>query len=441
MEAEATEIVRTLRQAGHIAYFAGGCVRDRLLGKEPVDFDIATDATPERVQELFPRTVPVGAQFGVILVVSQGEEYQVATFRADGAYIDGRHPEGVVYTTAEGDASRRDFTINGLFYDPIARQVLDYVGGEADLQRRLLRAIGEPRKRLEEDRLRILRGVRFGATLDFEIEAATWEAIREYAPRIHDVSAERIREELVKIFLSPRRVAGWDLLDSSGLLDELLPEITAMKGCDQPPEFHPEGDVFVHTRIMLDMLPEEVSLPLVFGVLFHDIGKVPTRQVDPTGRIRFNGHETVSARMTDAIMRRLKFSNDEIEATIEIVQHHMAFKDVQNMRVARLKRFMARPTFPDELELHRVDCQSSHGMLDNYHFLQAKEEEFANEPLIPQPLINGRDLIDLGWTPGPVFKQVLEAVETLQLEGQLTSREDALAWVRNHQPNGKSLPK
>lgn len=441
MEAEATEIVRILREAGHIAYFAGGCVRDRLLGKEPVDFDIATDATPERVQELFPRTVPVGAQFGVILVVSQGEEYQVATFRADGAYIDGRHPEGVVYTTAEGDASRRDFTINGLFYDPIDQRVLDYVGGEADLQRRLLRAIGEPRKRLEEDRLRILRGVRFGATLAFDIEPATWEAICEYAPRIHDVSAERIREELVKIFLSPRRVAGWDLLDASGLLGELLPEVTAMKGCDQPPEFHPEGDVFVHTRIMLDMLPEEVSLPLVFGVLFHDIGKVPTRQIDPTGRIRFNGHETVSARMTDAIMRRLKFSNDEIEATIEIVQHHMAFKDVQNMRVARLKRFMARPTFPDELELHRVDCQSSHGMLDNYHFLQAKEEEFANEPLIPQPLINGRDLIDLGWTPGPVFKQVLEAVETLQLEGQLTSREDALAWVRNHQPDGKTLPK
>lgn len=441
MEAEATEIVRTLREAGHIAYFAGGCVRDRLLGKEPVDFDIATDATPERVQEIFPRTVPVGAQFGVVLVLSQGGEYQVATFRADGAYIDGRHPEGVVFTTAEGDASRRDFTINGLFYDPIARQVLDYVGGEADLQRCLLRAIGEPRKRLEEDRLRILRGVRFGATLDFEIEEATWEAIREYAPRIHDVSAERIREELVKIFLSPRRVAGFDLLDTSGLLSELLPEVTAMKGCDQPPEFHPEGDVFVHTRIMLDMLPETVSLPLVFGVLFHDIGKVPTRLVDPTGRIRFNGHETVSARMTDAIMRRLKFSNDEIEATIEIVQHHMAFKDVQNMRVARLKRFMARPTFPDELELHRVDCQSSHGMLDNYYFLQAKEEEFASEPLIPKPLINGRDLIDLGWTPGPVFKQVLEAVETLQLEGQLTSREDALAWVRNHQPNGKTLPK
>jgi len=441
MEAEATEIVRTLRQAGHIAYFAGGCVRDRLLGKEPVDFDIATDATPERVQEIFPRTVPVGAQFGVVLVVSQGEEYQVATFRADGAYIDGRHPEGVVFTTAEGDASRRDFTINGLFYDPIDQQVLDYVGGEADLQRRLLRAIGEPRKRLEEDRLRILRGVRFGATLAFDIEPATWEAIREYAPRIHDVSAERIREELVKIFRSPRRVAGFDLLDASGLLDELLPEITAMKGCDQPPEFHPEGDVFVHTRIMLDMLPEEVSLPLVFGVLFHDIGKVPTRQVDPTGRIRFNGHESVSARMTDAIMRRLKFSNDEIEATIEIVQHHMAFKDVQNMRVARLKRFMARPNFTDELELHRVDCQSSHGMLDNYHFLLAKEQEFANEPLIPKPLINGRDLIDLGWTPGPVFKQVLEAVETLQLEGQLTSREEALAWVRDYQSNGKDLPK
>jgi uncharacterized domain HDIG len=431
MEATARKIVARLRQAGFEAYFAGGCVRDRLLGQEAHDIDIATSARPEQVQTLFGRTVAVGAQFGVIIVLEDGGEFQVATFRSDGAYEDGRHPTGVVFTTAEGDARRRDFTINGLFYDPVEDRVIDFVGGCRDLEARLVRAIGDPAARFAEDKLRVLRGVRFAAALNFEVERATWAAICNGAPAIHQVSAERIREELVKIFVSPQRVRGFDLLDGSGLLREILPEVEALKDCAQPPEFHPEGDVFVHTRLMLSLLPEKVSVPLVLAVLFHDIGKPPTRQVDPTGRIRFNGHESVGAKMTETLMRRLRFSNDEITATVEMVQNHMVFKDVKNMRVARLKRFMARPTFDDELELHRVDCLGSHGLLDNYAFLLEKREEFANEPLIPEPLLTGHDLIGLGWKPGPRFKEVLDAVQTRQLEGQLTSREEALNWVKS----------
>jgi poly(A) polymerase len=266
--------------------------------------------------------------------------------------------------------------------------------------------------------------------LDFEIEAQTWTAIRQAAAGINDISAERIREELIRIFLSPHRVRGWDLLDRSGLMQEILPEIAATKGCEQPPQFHPEGDVFQHTRLMLGLLPEEVSLPLVFSVLFHDIGKPPTSIVDETGRIRFNGHDRVGAEMTETLMQRLRFSRAEIDATVEAVRQHMVFKDVPNMRVSRLKRFMARPTFRDELELHRVDCEGSHGMLDNYEFLKAKAEEFANEPIIPPPLVTGHDLIALGLKPGPRFGEILEGVETRQLEGDLTDRAEALAWVR-----------
>jgi poly(A) polymerase len=429
MESTARRLVETLRAHGYEACLAGGCVRDLLLGTEPKDYDIATSARPEEVERLFPRTVAVGAQFGVIVVIENGREHEVATYRTDGEYRDGRHPESVTFSNAEGDARRRDFTINGLFYDPVEERVIDYVGGRADLDARIVRAIGDPRHRFEEDKLRVLRGIRFAARLGFEIEAETWEAIREYAPQIHVVSAERIREELVRIFTHPSRVRGFDLLDASGLLRELLPEVEALKGCEQPPEFHPEGDVFVHTRIMLDMLPADVSVPLVLGVLFHDLGKPPTYQVDETGRIRFNGHEYVSAEITRGIMGRLRFSNAEIEATETIVRNHMAFKDVQQMRVAKLKRFLARETIDDELELHRVDCGSSHGMLDNYDFLLAKREEFASEPLIPPPLITGHDLISLGWKPGPKFKEALDAIQTLQLEGTLTSREDALAWI------------
>ncbi|MEI6034300.1 MAG: CCA tRNA nucleotidyltransferase [Verrucomicrobiae bacterium] len=429
MKAAATRIVRRLRDAGHEALFAGGCVRDQLLGREAHDIDIATSARPEEVQGLFPRTVAVGAQFGVVVVLDHGKEFQVATFRADGAYIDGRHPESVAYTTAEGDALRRDFTINGLFFDPLEDRILDFVGGEADLKSGVIRCIGEPAERFREDKLRLLRGVRFAAALGFQIEQATWDALRARTMEIVAVSAERIRDEVVKIFCHPSRAIGFDLLDESGLLGVLLPEVAAMKGCEQPPEFHPEGDAFVHTRLMLSLLEEPVSIPLVFSVLFHDIGKPPTMFRDESGRIRFNGHESASAAMAERILSRLRFSNAEAGATVVGVQNHMAFKDVQNMRMATLKRFLARPTMDDELALHRADCLGSHGMLDNYDFLLAKREEFSREPLIPPPLVTGLDLIGLGWTPGPHFKKTLDAVQVHQLEGLLSAREDALAWV------------
>ena len=427
----AAEIVGKLRAAGHLAYFAGGCVRDMLRGSEAKDYDIATSALPAEVQRLFPRTVAVGAHFGVICVLEEARQFEVATFRSDGAYLDGRHPKEVTFSSPQEDAERRDFTVNGMFYDPIAGEVIDFVGGRADLDRKLLRAIGDAASRFREDRLRMLRAIRFATVLGFEIDPGTWEALQTLAPEIHAVSAERIREELVRIFLSPNRLRGLDLLDQSGLLGQIIPEMLPLKGCEQPPQFHPEGDVWVHTRAMIGLLPEEVSVPLVFAVLLHDIGKPPTYSLDPAeGRIRFNAHDKVGAGMTRAIMERLRFSRDEIEATVEAVDQHMVFKDVQRMRVARLKRFMARPGFEEEMELHRVDCQSSHAMLDNYDFLRGKQEEFANEPLIPPPLINGGDLIALGWKPGPKFKEVLDAVQTRQLEGTLTSHEEALAWVQ-----------
>lgn len=431
MESTAHEIVRKLRAAGHTAYYAGGSVRDLLRGQVPKDIDVATDARPEAVQKMFPRTYAVGAHFGVIVVLENGLQFEVATFRSDGVYLDGRRPTEVHFATAEEDAARRDFTINGMFFDPEAQEVIDFVGGRTDLEARLIRAIGDPAERFAEDRLRILRAVRFATGLEFEIEPSTWDAVVTHAPSINEISAERVREELVRIFMSPRRVRGWDLLDASGLLRAILPEVEAMKGCEQPPQFHPEGDVFKHTRIMLDLLPQEASLPLVFSVLFHDIGKPPTSSLDENGRIRFNGHDRIGAEMTELVMQRLRFSRAEIEATVEAVRQHMVFKDVPNMRVAKLKRFMARPTFEDELELHRVDCASSHGMMDNYDFLRQKKEEFANEPIIPPPLVRGDDLIALGLKPGPRFGEILEAVETRQLEGALTNREEALKWVKN----------
>ncbi len=430
MEKTAREIVARLRECGHIAYFAGGCVRDIVRGEVPKDFDIATDAGPDEVQRIFSRTYAVGAHFGVIVVLEKEFQFEVATFRSDDAYVDGRRPVAVHFSSPEEDAKRRDFTINGMFYDPVAEEVIDFVGGRADLEARLVRAIGDPGQRFREDRLRMLRAVRFATVLDYEIDPKTWQALVANAATINEISAERIREELVRIFLSPARLRGWDLLDSSGLLRAILPEIDAMKGCAQPEQFHPEGDVFQHTRLMLSFLPANVSVPLVFSVLLHDVGKPATAEVDETGRIRFNGHDRIGAEMTERIMERLRFSRADIEATMEMVRQHMVFKDVPKMRVAKLKRFMARPTFDEELELHRVDCQGSHGMLDNYEFLLRKREEFANEPIIPPPLVRGDDLIALGLQPGPKFGEILEAVETLQLEGELRERDEALAWVK-----------
>ena len=432
MEKAARKIAERLRDRGHIAYFAGGCVRDMVRGLTPKDYDIATDARPENVQALFPRTYAVGAHFGVIIVLEDGFQFEVATFRSDEAYIDGRHPSAVQFSSPEEDARRRDFTINGMFLDPASNKVIDLVGGQADIGAKLVRAIGEPGQRLAEDRLRMLRAVRFATALDYQIDERTWDALVASASSINQISGERIRDEVVRIFLSSNRVRGWDLLDASGLMSAILPELPAMKGVLQPEQFHPEGDVFVHTRLMLSLLPETVSVPLVFAVLFHDVAKPVTARVDETGRIRFNEHDRIGAEMTEAIMRRLRFSGAEIEATVEMVRQHMVFKDAPKMRIAKLKRFMARPTFDEELELHRVDCQSSHRMLDNYEFLLRKREEFANEPIIPPPLVRGDDLIAFGLKPGPKFGEILEAIETRQLEGKLRTRDEALNWVKSH---------
>src|SRR6266516_1985144 len=437
MEETARRVAARLREDGHIAYFAGGCVRDMVRGLAPKDYDIATDARPEVVQKLFPRTYAVGAHFGVIIVLENDFQFEVATLRSDEAYIDGRHPTAVHFSSPKEDARRRDFTINGMFLDPASNKVIDLVGGQADIGAKLVSAIGEPGQRLAEDRLRMLRAVRFATALDYQIDKRTWDALVASASSINQISAERIREEVVRIFLSSNRVRGWDLLDASGLMRAILPELEAMKGVLQPEQFHPEGDVFVHTRLMLSMLPEKVSVPLVFEVLFHDVAKPVTATVDKTGRIRFNEHDRIGAEMTEKIMRRLRFSGAEIEATVEMVRQHMVFKDAPKMRVARLKRFMARSTFDDELELHRVDCQGSHRMLDNYEFLLRKRQEFADEPIIPPPLVRGDDLITLGLKPGPKFGEILEAVETRQLEGHLRTREEALEWVKREYLSGR----
>ena len=433
----AEEVARRLTDAGHEALFAGGCVRDRLEGEEPKDYDIATSARPDEVLALFPGGDEVGAHFGVILVRESGHQFEIATFRTDGPYLDGRHPESVTFTTAREDARRRDFTVNGLFENPATCEVLDYVGGRSDLEARVVRAIGEPSKRFEEDSLRLLRAVRFAIRTDFELDPATWEAMCADAALLKRVSPERIRGEFDKIITHPARRRGLELLVESGLMEFVVPEFLALRGCQQPPEFHPEGDVYVHTLIALDLLAEEPSLELALSVMLHDIAKPPTLTVDEdTGRIRNNRHDRVGACMAEDILRRLRYSNQEIEDVSAMVANHMKFMHVQHMRTAKLKRFMARPTFHDEVELHRVDCTSSHGMLDNIEFLDSKAEEFAAEPLIPPPLVTGHDLIELGFDPGPRFSEILEYVQTEQLEGRLTDRDSALLAVRENFPTG-----
>lgn len=432
-----------LNEAGHQAYLAGGCVRDHLLGRPCKDIDIATSARPDEVKALFPGSQLVGAHFGVIIVPTEGRWTEIATFRTDGCYGDGRRPDSVTFATAEEDAARRDFTINGLFYDPETDTLHDYVGGRADLEGRVLRAIGDPMARFAEDHLRLLRAIRFAAVLDFDIEPTTWTALCESAPLIAKISPERIRDELDRIWTSPQRVKGFDLLVASGLMEQILPEIIALQGCEQPPEFHPEGDVFVHTRLMLSHLPADASLPLVLSVLFHDIAKPATQTFDAeVGRLRFNGHDKVGSEMTEPILRRLKYPNEVIEAVIPAVANHMNFMGVQQMKTSTLKRFLARPHIEDELALHRVDCLGSNGRLDNYEFLLAKQTEFAAsaQPLIPPPLISGRDLIARGRRPGPDFSQILNQIQTLQLDGTLTSREEALHWLDDYLSASQAHP-
>ncbi|NQX02437.1 CCA tRNA nucleotidyltransferase, partial [bacterium] len=376
----------------------------------------------------FPGGNEVGAHFGVVIVKHAGHPIEIATFRTDGCYKDGRRPETVTYSTPEDDAQRRDFTINGLFERPQTGELIDFVGGVADLQVRVLRAIGDPVARFTEDGLRLLRAVRFATTLDFEIAADTRAAIGECAGLLGRISPERIRDEFSKILTAPRRRRGVELLVESGLMAHIVPEFLKTLGCEQPPEWHPEGDVYTHTCIMLEMLGDDAPLELCLAVLLHDIAKPPCQTFED--RIRFNGHDTMGAEMAGEILRRLRYPNDLIAAVVPMVARHMQFMNVQQMRTAKLKRFMAEPTFPQEMELHRVDCASSNGFTDNYEFLEAKAEEFAAEPLIPPPLVSGRDLIQLGLSPGPRFKDILEAVQTEQLEGRILDREPALDYLK-----------
>ena len=431
----ATDLAARLAEAGQEALFAGGCVRDRLLGREPKDYDIATSATPRQILSLFPGANEVGAHFGVIIVRHGGHQIEIATFRTDGSYRDGRRPESVTFATAEEDARRRDFTINGLFENPATGEIIDHVGGRADLEARRLRAIGDPAARFAEDSLRLLRAVRFATVLGFEIESETWRAVRDHADGLARISPERIRDEFSRLLTAPARARGLELLVDSGLIRHVVPEVLDLIGCDQPPQWHPEGDVYTHTRIMLELLEPDAPLELCLAVLLHDIAKPPTRTWDDeVGRIRFNGHDALGATMAREILRRLKYPNKVIDDVAFMVSRHMRFMNVQDMRVAKLKRFMSAPTFPRELELHRVDCASSNGFTDNYEFLLAKRDEFAREPLVPPPLITGKDLIDLGLPPGPGFKQILEDAQTEQLEGRLAHREEALEWLRKRVP-------
>jgi len=428
----ANQVTQRLIDAGHTTYFAGGCVRDSLLGVEPKDYDIATSATPDEVLALFPGSNSIGAHFGVILVKHNKLPFEIATFRNDGSYNDGRHPESVTFSTPKEDAQRRDFTVNGLFKHPETGEIIDFVNGQSDLANQTLRAIGNATNRFQEDALRLMRAVRFATVLGFKIESTTWDAICNNADLLQQISPERIREELIKTLLAPDRARGFDLLTQSGLMRHIVPEVYDLINCEQPPQWHPEGDVYQHTRIMLDMLGDSPSPELVLAVLLHDIGKPATYTYDPAeDRIRFNGHDRVGADMAETILQRLKCSNATTDAVCAMVANHMNFMNVQKMRTSKVKRFMSRPTFEDEMELHRVDCASSNGLTENYDFLRAKAEEFASEPLIPAPLVSGKDLISMGLTPGPQFKNILEKIQTEQLEGKLTTREEALDWVKN----------
>ena len=425
----ANSICDQLIRSGFQALLAGGCVRDLLLGREPADYDVATDASPDQVMALFPESVAVGAKFGVILIPRDGHKVEVATFRSDGSYSDGRRPDTVVYAkSAEEDVQRRDFTINGLLMRHDTLEILDFVGGRADLNAGIIRAIGNPDRRFEEDKLRLLRAVRFAARFGFEIEAETFRAIRKHAKGITQVSPERIREELTKMLTEGAAANAFRLLDQAWLLQQILLEIAAMKGVEQPPQYHPEGDVWVHTCLMLDGIPSGSTMTFAWGVLLHDVGKPPTfRSAAETGdRIRFDGHVEIGVRMGEEICRRLKMSNDETEQILALIANHMKFKDAGQMRSSTLKRFVRQPKFEEHLALHKLDCLSSHRHLDTYDFVREFLAQTPPEQVRPPKLLTGDDLIYMGFSPGPEFKEVLRHIEDAQLEGTIHTREEAL---------------
>lgn len=443
MRVAAEAVLGELRRHGHEAYFAGGSVRDLVMERTPHDYDIATSARPEAVMALFPRTVAVGVSFGVVIVLHGGHEFEVATFRADGVYLDGRHPTSVQFSSAAEDVARRDFTINGLLYDPETQQVIDYVGGQADIAARVVRCIGDPRARFGEDRLRMLRAVRFVVRFGFEMEPATWEALRELAPAIHEVSAERIRDELLKMLTGPTPDRALRLLDSCGLLAEVLPEVAAMKGVEQPPGFHPEGDVFEHTARALAALepptsPVGASGPqgrqpweteaLWLATLLHDVGKPLTMTV--TDRIRFHEHERVGADVAEKICRRLRLSDHHVQRTRDLVADHMHCMNVEHMRRAKRIRFLRQDHLRDLLALHRADRLAGQGDLSQYEFALAQLAELSPEQLRPPRLLDGHALQEAGVSRGPRLGLLLRELEDAQLGGEVTTRAEAELWLQ-----------
>ncbi|HYL83526.1 MAG TPA: CCA tRNA nucleotidyltransferase [Candidatus Angelobacter sp.] len=438
----ANTICATLIGKGYQALLVGGCVRDVLLGRGPADYDVTTDATPEQVMALFPESVAVGAQFGVVLIPRDDTKVEVATFRSDVGYSDGRHPDRVVYSkTAKEDVQRRDFTINGLLMRHDSGEVLDFVSGQEDLKAGVIRAIGEPDRRFAEDKLRMMRAVRFAARFSFDLEAETFRAIRRHVKEIQQVSEERLREELTKVLTEGAARRAFELLDETWLLGQVLPEIAAMKGVEQPPEFHPEGDVWIHTRMMLEGLPKNTSPTLAWGVLLHDVGKPPTFQsAKETGdRIRFNHHVEVGVRMAEAICQRFRFSNEEIAQIVALVANHMKFGAVEEMRKSTLKRFVRQPRFDEHMALHRLDCLSSHRNLDSYEFVRRFLSETPREQVRPERLLGGDDLQDMGYQPGPQFAEILRSVEDAQLEGQIRTKEEARNYVTGNFSKTKGI--
>lgn len=424
----AREAVQHLQESGHIAYWAGGCVRDMLLGQVPRDYDIATDALPDEVMPLFPGSLAVGKAFGVVLVPWAGTHFEIATFRKDESYQDGRHPDKVVFSDPPTDAERRDFTINAIFYDPLADTIHDFVGGQDDLKQKCIRCVGNPDERFREDHLRMLRAARFSATLGFEIDAGTVQAIQSNAQRIKDISVERVTEELTRLFLEARQAGqALALLDQLTLMDHVLPELTATKGQEQPAEFHPEGDVFTHIVLMLDMMTQRTR-QLVFSILLHDVAKPATAELDGD-RIRFNRHATIGAVMAETLLRRLRFPNDDIDAITHCVKNHMRFVDVPNMKTSTLRKMVGHPHFSLELEMHRLDCMASHGKLDNYDFLLRFQQDLDSEPALPPAWISGKDIMAIGVPQGPEIGKWLRLAYEVQLEGKLDSREALLEWV------------
>ena len=428
----AASIVRRLQDVGYEAYFVGGCVRDILRGVEPGDYDIVTSARPEEVRSLFSHTVPVGIIFGVVLVVEEGHSYEVATFRAESGYEDGRRPSHIEFTSAYGDVCRRDFTINALLMDPMTGDIIDYVGGRKDIEDRVIRTIGNPDERYAEDHLRMLRAVRFSANLGYVIEPDTLLAIKRHAFEIKRISAERIHDELTKLLTGGGARRGMEMMEETGLLAEILPEVDCLRGIEQPPAFHPEGDVWEHTLRMLDLLPAgggvEIDTRLAWGILLHDVGKARTGSIDDSG-IHFYGHVREGEIIAEALMRRLRFSRADMETILALIHYHMLFMNVTDMRPNRLKRFLRMPDFQLHLELHRLDCLASHGFLDSHDFCTIKLTEAGDDELRPPKLLTGDDLVGMGFSPSPLFGEILDAIEDAQLDGKISTSDEARSLV------------